>query len=73
MIARDSRIKFRKSIIPKGFKSGIYLCLSLIALFLSSCFKKTEIQLIAFSVITGAKWIVSGRNSKINIFIGKEG
>jgi len=60
---------------PKGasqlhtLKQARYFFLSIAALLLSACFPAVEKQLIIFSLITGAKWIVGNRVNKVNIII----
>lgn len=50
-------------------KDALYFGSSIAALILSACIPSAEKQLIAFSLIAGCKWIVSGRTERINILI----
>jgi len=59
---------------PLGvLKQNWYFGSSVGALILSACFPVVEKQLLVLSIITGAKWIVSGKSEKINIFIKSKG
>ena len=46
-----------------------YPCLCFVSLLLSMCFEIAEKQLIVISLITGIKWILTGRNSEVKILI----
>ena len=46
-----------------------YPCLCLVSLLLSMFFEIAEKQLIVISLITGIKWILTGRNSEVKILI----
>ena len=46
-----------------------YPCLCFISILLSMCFPVAEKQLITISVITGIKWILTGRNNEVKILI----
>jgi hypothetical protein len=46
-----------------------YPCLCLASLLLSMCFEIAEKQLIIISLITGLRWILTGRNSEAKILI----
>ncbi len=61
----ESRIQERKEwVVILG-----YPCLCFISLLLSMCFEIAEKQLIVISLITGIKWILTGRNSEVKILI----
>ena len=61
----ESRIQERKD----GLVILGYPCLCLVSLLLSMCFEIAEKQLIVISLITGIKWILTGRNSEVKILI----
>ena len=46
-----------------------YPCLCFLSLLLSMWFEIAEKQLIVISLITGIKWILTGRNSEVKILI----
>jgi hypothetical protein len=46
-----------------------YPCLCFVSLLLSMCFEIAEKQLIVISLITGLRWILTGRNSEVKILI----
>ena len=46
-----------------------YPCLCFVSLLLSMCFEIAEKQLIVISLITGIRWILTGRNSEVKILI----
>ena len=46
-----------------------YPCLCFVSLLLSMCFEIAEKQLIVISLLTGIKWILTGRNSEVKILI----
>jgi len=46
-----------------------YPCLCFVSLLLSMFFEIAEKQLIVISLITGIKWILTGRNSEVKIMI----
>jgi len=46
-----------------------YPCLCFVSLLLSMFFEIAEKQLIVISLITGIKWILTGRNSEVKILI----
>ena len=64
-VMSESRIQERKEwVVILG-----YPCLCFISLLLSMCFEIAEKQLIVISLITGIKWILTGRNSEVKILI----
>jgi hypothetical protein len=64
-VMSESRIQERKDwVVILG-----YPCLCLVSLLLSMCFEIAEKQLIVISLITGIKWILTGRNSEVKILI----
>ncbi|MCX5698655.1 MAG: hypothetical protein NTX01_03025 [Candidatus Omnitrophica bacterium] len=46
-----------------------YPCLCFVSLLLSMCFEIAEKQLIVISLITGIRWILTGKNSEVKILI----
>jgi len=61
----ESRIQERKDwLVILG-----YPCLCFVSLLLSMCFEIAEKQLIVISLITGLRWILTGRNSEVKILI----
>ena len=46
-----------------------YPCLCFVSILLSMCFQIAEKQLIAISLIAGARWILIGRSNEVNILI----
>ena len=61
----ESRIQERKDwVVILG-----YPCLCFVSLLLSMCFEIAEKQLIVISLITGIRWILTGRNSEVKILI----
>ena len=46
-----------------------YPCLCFVSLLLSMCFEIAEKQLIVISLITGIRWVLTGRNSEVKILI----
>ena len=46
-----------------------YPCLCFVSLLLSMFFEIAEKQLIVISLITGIRWILTGRNSEVKILI----
>ena len=46
-----------------------YPCLCFGSLLLSMCLEIAEKQLIVISLITGLRWILTGRNSEVKILI----
>ena len=70
----------RKNLSPKSVKPSysilrhsLYLCLSMLALILSALFPVVDRQLMVLSVITGLKWVVADRTSRVNIIIKEKG
>lgn len=70
---RNLYSNFRGREILHVVKKNCWVFIWVSALLLSAYFNKVEIQLIALSLITGAKWIMNGRKDGINISIGKRG
>jgi len=64
-IVSESRIQERKDwVVILG-----YPCLCFVSLLLSMFFEIAEKQLIVISLITGIRWILTGRNSEVKILI----
>ncbi len=64
-VMSESRIQERKEwVVILG-----YPCLCFISLLLSMCFEIAEKQLIVISLITGLRWILTGRNNEVKILI----
>lgn len=73
MVEKNLNFESRRLIRLSLFNQIRYFCLWILALVLSMCFPKVELQLLLISLIAGAKWIVAGNSRNINIFIEKRG